>query len=107
MPGALSRSARIVLIAAAVLAVFGALVGTGANVGIAFFFCLPVGLASWWFGPRAGLLLAAICICLYAVNDAINPVPEFGLAIVIRGMFFLVVAAIVSAVAGRVRALEH
>jgi serine phosphatase RsbU (regulator of sigma subunit) len=82
-------------------------VGTGANVGIAFFFCLPVGLASWWFGPRAGLLLVAICICLYAINDAVNPVPEFGLAIVIRGMFFLVVAAIVSAVAGRVRALEH
>jgi serine phosphatase RsbU (regulator of sigma subunit) len=107
LPGALSRSARIVLIAAAVLVVFGVLVGTGANVGIAFFFCLPVGLASWWFGPRAGLLLVAICVSLYAINDAIHPVPEFGLAFVIRGAFFLAVAALVSAVAGRVRALEH
>jgi serine phosphatase RsbU (regulator of sigma subunit) len=83
------------------------LVATGANVGIAFFFCLPVGLASWWFGPRAGLLLATICICLYVINDAINPVPEFALAIVIRGAFFLAVAILVSWVAKRVRALEH
>lgn len=108
MPGALSRSARIGSIAAAVLVVFGVLVGTGAtNAGIAFFFCLPVGLASWWFGPRAGLLLATICICLYAVNDAIDPVPEFGLAIVIRGVFFLAVAAGVAWIAGRLSALEH
>lgn len=108
MSGALSRTARIGLIVVGVAAVFGVLVGTGATgAGIAFFFCLPIGLAAWWFGPRGGLLLAAICICLYAVNDAINPVPEFALAIIIRGAFFLAVVAIVSAAAGRMRALEH
>jgi serine phosphatase RsbU (regulator of sigma subunit) len=95
------------LIVVALAVVFGVLVATGANVGIAFFFCLPVGLASWWFGPRAGLLAAAICICLYAVNDAVNPVPEFAFAIAIRGAFFLVVAAIVSLVRERLRVLEH
>lgn len=95
------------MIVVGVAVVFGVLMGTGANVGIAFFFCLPVGLASWWFGPRAGLVVAAICICLYAVNDAVNPVPEFAFAIAIRGAFFLVVAAIVSLVRQRLRVLEH
>lgn len=108
MPGAPSRSTSIGLIALAVLAVFGVLVGTGStNVGLAFFFCLPIGLAAWWFGPQAGLLLAAICLCLYAIDDAIDPVPEFGLAIVIRGVFFLGVAASASWGRERVRALEH
>jgi len=107
LPGPLSRTARIGLVVVGVAAVFGVLVGTGANVGIAFFFCLPVGLASWWFGLRAGLLAAAICICLYAVNDAVNPVPSFAFAIAIRGAFFLVVAAIVSLVRERLRVLEH
>jgi hypothetical protein len=95
------------LIAVAVAAVFGMLVATRASVGIVFLFCLPVGLASWWFGPRAGLLLAAVCICLYVVNDAVNPVSEFGFAVVIHGAFFLAVVAIVSSVAERLRALEH
>jgi serine phosphatase RsbU (regulator of sigma subunit) len=84
------------------------LLGTGAtNAGIAFFFSIPIGLASWWFGPRVGLLLATICVGLYAVNAAVHPVSEFGLAIVIRGVFFLAVAAAVSQAAGRMRALEH
>ena len=96
------------MIAAAIVVVFGVLLATGAtNVGIAFFFCLPVGLASWWFGARAGLLLVAICIGLYAINAAIHPVPEFALAIVIRGVFFFLAAALVSWVAERVRVLEH
>lgn len=84
------------------------LVATGStNVGIAFFFSVPIGLASWWFGPRVGLLVAAACLCLYAIDDAIDPVSEFGLAVAIRGIFFLAVAAAVSAVADRMRALEH
>jgi serine phosphatase RsbU (regulator of sigma subunit) len=105
--GGLSRTARIGVIAAAVLVVFGVLLGTGASVGIAFFFSLPIGLAAWWFGPRAGLLLATICLGLYAIDDAVHPVSEFGFAIVIRGAFFLAVAAAVSWVAERMRALEH
>jgi serine phosphatase RsbU (regulator of sigma subunit) len=108
LSGALSRTARIGLIAAAVLLVFAVLVGTGwTNAGLAFFFCLPIGLATWWFGPRAGLLLAASCLGLYAVNDAIHPVSEFGLAIVIRGVFFFAVAAAFGWLRERVRALEH
>lgn len=77
------------------------------NAGIAFFFSLPVGLSAWWFGPRAGVLSALLCLGLYVVNDAFHPVPEFGLALAIRAVFFLSLAAIVSSVAARLRALEH
>ncbi len=108
MSGGPSRTVRIACIAAAVLAVFGVLIATGsANAGIAFFFCLPIGLAAWWFGPRAGLALAIACLCLYAFNDAVNPVPEFPLALIMRGLFFLTVAALASWAGERVRVLEH
>jgi serine phosphatase RsbU (regulator of sigma subunit) len=108
LSGGASRTARIAWIAVAVLAVFAALVGTGSTTaGIAFLFCVPTGLAAWWFGPRAGLLLALVSLLLFALADAIHPRPEFGLALVARGAFFLVVAAGVSFVAERVRALEH
>lgn len=106
--GGLSRTARIVWIVAAALAVFTVLIATGStNAGIAFFFCLPIGLAAWWFGLRAGLLAAALCLALYTLNDVFNPVPEFALALVIRGFFFLAVAALASSVGNRLRLLEH
>jgi len=108
LSGGLSRTARIACVAAAVLAVFVVwVVAASPNSGIAFFFCVPVGLAAWWFGPRAGLLLALICLGLYVVGDAIHPVSEFALALVIRGIFFLAVAAGVAWTRERMRALEH
>jgi serine phosphatase RsbU (regulator of sigma subunit) len=104
----LSRTARIAGIATAVLAVFAVLVATGSySAGISFFFSLPVGLAAWWFGPRTSLLVALACIFLFALGDLVNPVPEFVLALVVRGIFFLAVAAAVSSVAARLRVLEH
>jgi len=108
LPGGISRTARIVCIVAAVVAVFAALVATGSSTaGFAFFFSIPIGLAAWWFGPRAGLLLALICLALFCVADAIHPRPEFALAMVIRGVFFLAVAAAASWIADRLRTLEH
>jgi serine phosphatase RsbU (regulator of sigma subunit) len=103
-----SRTARIAWIALAILAVFVALVATASyTAGFAFFFCLPIGFAAWWFGPRVGLLTALLCLALYAFADVFHPMPEFALAVVIRGLFFLIVAAVVSSIAGRLRALEH
>ena len=108
LPGGLSRTARIACIAAAVLVVFAAwVVAASPNSGIAFFFLFPIGLAAWWFGLRAGLLLAAICLALYALGDTIHPVSEFGLALLIRAVFFLAAAVIVSWARERVRTLEH
>lgn len=108
LSGGDSRTVRIAWIAAAVLAVFVALIATGSStVGLAFFFCIPIGLAAWWFGPRAGLLLALVCLLLFAITDAVHPRPEFGLALVVRGAFFLASAAAVAWIADRLRVLEH
>jgi serine phosphatase RsbU (regulator of sigma subunit) len=96
------------VIATTTAAVFALWVAVASSTtGIAFFFSVPVGLAAWWFGPRAGLLVAAICTGLYAVAHLIHPVPEFALAIVIRGVFLLAAAAAVSWMRERLRVLEH
>lgn len=108
MPGALSRTARIAWIAFAVLVVFALwLAATSTSSGIAFFYSVPVGLAAWWFGLRAGLAVAVACLGLFAVGHAIEPVSEFGLALALRAAFLLIVAAVVSWIANRLRVLEH
>jgi len=103
-----SRTARIGCIAAAVLAVFALwLLTASATAGVAFLYSIPIGLATWWFGFRAGLLTVLACLVLYAIGDAVHPVPEFALALTIRGVFFLVVAAVVAWIGERLRTLEH
>lgn len=108
MAGGLSSTARIASIALGVLAVFIAwlIVGT-TNSGIAFFFSVPIGLAAWRFGAPAGLGVALICLALFAVGDLITPIPEFGLALAIRAVFFLGLAALVAWLGERLRTLEH
>lgn len=108
MSGGLSRTVRIAWIAAAVLTVFIAwLAVSSAVAGIAFFFSIPIGLAAWWFGLRQALLVTLACLALYAIGDAIHPVPDFALALVIRGAFFLGIAALFSWLRERLLTLEH
>jgi sigma-B regulation protein RsbU (phosphoserine phosphatase) len=83
------------------------LVVSTATSGLAFFFSIPIALAAWWFGPRAGLTAALVSLVLYVIGDIINPVPEFALAVIVRGVFFLAVAAVASWLAERMRQLEH
>lgn len=108
MPGALSRTARLAWIAAAVLIVFALwLAFASASSGVAFFYSLPVALAAWWFGVRAALATALACLGLFAVGHALEPVSEFGPSLAIRAAFLLIVATAVGWIAGRVRQLEH
>ena len=108
MQGGLSRNARIAWIAFATLAVFAAwLLAGSASAGIAFFLSLPVGLASWWFGLRAGLLAVLACSVLYVIGDRVHPVPDFAAALALRAAFFLLVALAVAWVGERLRTLEH
>lgn len=108
MSGGLSRTARIAWIAAAVAVVFVTWILAGSTtVGLAFFYSVPVGLAAWWFGQRAALLVALACAALFAVGHAFHPVPNFGLALAIRAVFFAGVAVVVAWVAGRMQVLEH
>lgn len=107
MPGAPSRTARIASIAVAVLIVFALWLAASASAGIAFFYSVPIGLAAWWFGLRPALGVAAVCIGLYAVGHAIEPVSEFGLSLALRATFLVLVAVVVAAIAKRLQALEH
>lgn len=108
MSGSPSRTVRIVWIVAAVSAIFAAWLATDTtNSGLAFFFSVPVGLATWWFGFRTGLGVALACIALYVVGDLIDPVSDFALALTLRSVFFLAVVALVSWLRDRVLTLEH
>ncbi|HEX6781006.1 MAG TPA: PP2C family protein-serine/threonine phosphatase [Solirubrobacterales bacterium] len=108
MQGGPSRTARIAWIVTAIALVFAVWILAGNNTaGLAFFYSVPVGLAAWWFGLRAALLAALACTGLYAVGHVFRPVPHFGLALLIRAVFFAGVAAVVAWVAERVQALEH
>ncbi len=108
MSGGLSRTARIAWIVAAIAVVFAVWILAGSSTaGIAFFYSVPVGLAAWWFGLRAGLLAALACLGLYAIGHVFQPVPHFGLALLIRGVFLAGVAAVVALIAERLQTLEH
>lgn len=108
MQGGLSRTAQTAWIAFATLVVFVLwLLAGSATAGLAFFFSLPIGLAAWWLGLRAGLIAVLVCTVLYVIGDRIHPVPDFALALAIRLAFFLLVALAVAWVAERLRTLEH
>jgi serine phosphatase RsbU (regulator of sigma subunit) len=108
LPGASSRTARIICIAVAVLAVFVLWITAGTvTSGLAFFFSLPIGLAAWWFGRRTALAVTLVCVVLYVIGDILDPVPDFALALLIRVVFFLGVVVAVSWIANRLRTLEH
>lgn len=83
------------------------MVGITAQVGIGFFFALPVGLATWWLGWRVGLGFALGCIGLYLIGTAIHPVDHFAGALAVRSIVLLAVVAAFAAVRSRVLQLEH
>lgn len=107
MPGASSSTARIAWVAAGVIFVSVFWLAVSQNSGVAFFLGVPIGLTSWWFGGRAGLALAVICIALYALGGALHEIPEFGLALTLRALFFIAVALLVALVRKRMQTLEH
>jgi serine phosphatase RsbU (regulator of sigma subunit) len=107
LSGGPSRTARIAWIVAAVAVVFVAWVLAGSSTaGLAFFYSVPAGLAAWWFGLRSALLVALLCTGMYAVGHIFQPIPHFGLALAIRAIFFVGVAALVAWIAERLRVLE-
>jgi serine phosphatase RsbU (regulator of sigma subunit) len=109
VPGIDSRIARIAWICASALAVFVAwsIVGTAGPSGIGFFYAIPIGLATWWEGRRAGAIAVVACCGLYALGSAFEPVPHFGVALAIRAVAFVAVFALVAALRERLLVLEH
>jgi len=107
--GAPSRTARIAWVCAAALLIFAVWLAfdAGVHAGIGFFYAVPVGLATWWFGWRAGAGAALACCGLYALGARIDPVPDFGLALAVRAVAFGAVVAAISVLRERLLVLEH
>lgn len=108
MKAADSPSARVAWIAAAMAVVFGLWLGlnSGAGPGIAFFYVIPIGMATWWFGRRAGVIAALACAVLYAIGGLIDPISNVGYAIALRGIAFVLTVVLVSAARERLQMLE-
>lgn len=105
----MSNAARAIWTCVAALLVFvlWLVVGSSPQIGIAFFYAIAIGMASWWFGWRGGAVAVLACLALYLVGTAIKPVSHFGVALVLRAAVFVAVAAGVAIVRERLLALEH
>ncbi len=105
----MSNSARLAWVGAAAATVFVVWLATSSasNPGIAFFYAVPIGLATWWFGRRAGAIAIAACVCLYIAGALIQPVPDFGIALAVRLVAFVGVVLLASLLRERLIVLEH
>ena len=105
----MSNATRVTWTCAAALAVFvlWLAIGASAEVGAAFLYAIPVGMASWWFGWRGGAAAVLACVGLYVIGAAIRPVEHFALSLSMRAAAFAAVAILVSVVRERVLVLEH
>jgi len=74
--------------------------------GIGFFYAAPIGLATWWFGMRAGFVAALACCALYVLGALIEPVDNVGVALAVRVVAFTAVVVIVSILRERLIALQ-
>lgn len=109
MPSGPSSAVRIAAVGAAALLVFAVwlAVDSRAHAGIGFFYAIPVGFATWWFGWRVGAVAALASCGLYSLGAALDPVGSFALTLVVRAVAFALVVAIVSILRERLLMLEH
>jgi serine phosphatase RsbU (regulator of sigma subunit) len=103
------NTARVAWVCAAALTVFviWLAVAGRASAGIGFFYAIPVGLATWWLGRRAGAIAVAACCCLYVIGVLVHPVPDFALAFPLRLIAFAGTVVLISALRERLAVLEH
>jgi len=104
-----SSTERIAWISGTALAVFvlWLLVNSSGGGGIGFFYAIPIGLASWWFGTRAGIVAALACCSLYVIGALIEPVTSVGVTLAVRVVAFAGVIFVVSLFRKRLTVLEH
>ncbi|HEV7614934.1 MAG TPA: PP2C family protein-serine/threonine phosphatase [Solirubrobacterales bacterium] len=109
MPGTPSNPARAAWVCAAALAVFVIWLATAskANAGVGFFYAIPVGLATWWLGRRAGAIAVAACISLYVIGALIHPVPDLAVALALRLVALIGTLVVISLLRERLIVLEH
>ncbi len=104
-----SSAVRIAWICASALAIFVVwlLLNSAGGGGVGFFYSIPIGLATWWFGIRAGFVAALACCVLYVIGALVDPVSNVGVALAIRAIAFTGVVLLLSILRERVIVLEH
>jgi sigma-B regulation protein RsbU (phosphoserine phosphatase) len=106
-----SISTNTFRVAATVLStavVFGLwlLVSNSAHGGIAFFYAIPIGLATWWFGYRIGACVMVACLALYSLGSLIEPIAELWFTVVVRVVAFVVLITVIETLRRRILVLE-
>src|SRR3954447_17570562 len=78
--GKASNSTRAAAICGAGLLVFLAWLSAPgpSNIGLGFFYAVPIALATWWFGRRGAAIAVFACGVLYCLGALVQPVHEFG-----------------------------
>ncbi|HEV7564077.1 MAG TPA: PP2C family protein-serine/threonine phosphatase [Solirubrobacterales bacterium] len=104
-----SSGVRITWIGASMVVVFALwlVLNSGAGPGIAFFYVLPIGMATWWFGRRAGAVTALTCAVLYVIGGLIDPITNVGYAIALRAIAFVLTVVLIGAARERQLVLER
>lgn len=109
MQGTASNSARVAATCLAALLVFLVWLSApgSSNIGIGFFYAIPIGIAAWWFGRRGAAVAVLGCGVLYCAGALIQPVHEFGFALAVRMLAFVAFATLVARLRERQLVLEH
>lgn len=104
-----SSAVRIAWVCASALVVFALWLplNSRGGGGVGFFYAIPIGLTTWWFGMRAGFVAALACCALFALGALLEPVDNVGVALAIRAVAFAGVVVLLSGLRERVIALEH
>jgi serine phosphatase RsbU (regulator of sigma subunit) len=58
------------------------------QLGIGFWYAVPVGCCGWWYGKRRGIEMAAGCLAIYLVSAAAADVSMLALGAAVRGAVF-------------------
>ncbi len=82
-------------------------VSSGAQVGLTFFYVIPIAVATWWFGERAGAIFALSCLALYLVGDSIHPIEHLPGSLAVRASVFFASVVAVATLRTRILKLEH
>ena len=72
-----------------VVLVLWGLLSPRSQVGLGFFYALPVGCCGWWYGRRAAIAMAAGCLAIYLISAAAAGVSMLALSAAVRGVVFL------------------
>jgi serine phosphatase RsbU (regulator of sigma subunit) len=100
---------RVLWILAAALTVFALwlAIGQGTALGVGFFYAIPVGLATWWFGARVGAAALLGCVALFLLSAAIHPADHLFASLVLRFIALVATVVIISILREREKALHH